>query len=151
MTKYATQKAAALAQRLADQQAENERQLAAILDEQEAHEKKLAGAMKSAGMARVAVVEDLLETFGIGPAEHQPRRNKRTGEVLTNKDGTVKMFNPDPDETQRMAQLAGAIEALLETSAAPAAEARTGGFAERRDAAPRVTGNMVHEAMGATA
>lgn len=150
MTKCTTRKAAALAQRLAEQQAENERQLAAILDEQEAHEKKLAGALKSAGMARVALVEDLLETFGIGPAEHQSRRNKRTGEVLTNKDGTVKMFNPDADETQRMARLAGAIEAVFEASAAPAAEARMSDFAELQDAAPRVTGDLVHKAMGAT-
>lgn len=113
MAKYTTQKAADLAQRLAAQQAENERKLAGILAEQAAHDKKVEGLLRTAGPARVAFVEDLLERLGIEPVPHEQRRNKRTGALLTNSNGTAKMFNPDPDETQRMLLLAQAIEALL--------------------------------------
>lgn len=118
MAKYTTQRAAELAQRLAEQQAENERNLAGILAEQEAYDKKIAGALKTAGLARVTFVEDLLEMFGIGPVPHEQRRNKRTGAPLVNSDGTAKMFNPDPDETQRMELLAQAVEELLEHAGA---------------------------------
>lgn len=115
-TTYTTKKAAELAKRLADQQAEHERNMAALQAEQEAHDKRLDEALKSAGPARVALVEDLLEKFGVEPAAQVKRRNKRTGEVITGKDGKPVMVDPDPDETERMARLADAIDAAVNGS-----------------------------------
>lgn len=118
MGKYTTQKASELAQRLVEQRAENDRKLAGILAEQAAHDKKMEGILNTSGLARVAFVEELLEALGINPVPHEQRRNKRTGAPLVNSDGTAKMFNPDPDEMQRMELLAQVIEGLMEQTGA---------------------------------
>lgn len=116
-TTYSTKKAAALAQRLAEQEAENARRLAAIQAEQEAHEAKLAKALAEAGPARVAFVEDLLDRLDIGPEPMAEQRHKRTGEVVTDRAGQPRMVDPDPHEEVRMARLAEALDVLLEGSA----------------------------------
>ncbi|PFG69107.1 hypothetical protein B0O41_3958 [Propionibacteriaceae bacterium ES.041] len=127
MTTYTTKKAEVLAERLAAQQAENERLLAAIQAEQEAHQQRLADALEKAGPARVALVEDLLEQFGIGPAEHAQQRNKRTGEVIRDKrTGRPKTVDPDPGETARMERLADAIADLRERASSAAAQPPAG-------------------------
>lgn len=126
MTTYTTKKAEALAQRLAAQQAENERLLAEIQAEQDAHQQRLADALEHAGPARVALVEDLLEQFGIGPVEHVQQRNKRTGEVIRDKrTGRPKTVDPDPGETARMQRLGDAIAALRERVGSVAAQSPT--------------------------
>lgn len=115
MAAYTTKKSEMLAQRLAAQREENERLLAEIQAEQEQHEQKLAAALEHAGPARVALVEDLLEQFGIAPAEPVQQRNKRTGEIIRDrKTGLPKTVDPDPDETFRMERLAAAIAELRE-------------------------------------
>ncbi|GAA1769039.1 hypothetical protein [Nostocoides vanveenii] len=117
MTTYTTKKAAALAQRLADQEAENRRLLAAIQAEQDAHDARLAKALADAGPARVALVEDLLDKLGIDSVPHEAQVHKRTGEVVTDKSGKPRMIDPDPHEEQRMQLLAEAIDRLIEGSA----------------------------------
>lgn len=116
-TKYTTKKAAELAARLAEKEAEHQRAIATLQAEQEAHETRLADALRKSGPARVALVEDLLEKFDITPVAHEKRRHKRTGEVITGKDGRPVMVDPDPDEMQRMALLADAIESAIATTA----------------------------------
>lgn len=123
MKTYTTSKAAELAERLAAQKAENDRRLAEIQAEQEAHDKKLAAALAKAGPARVALVEDLLEKFEIPAAELETQRNKRTGEIITDrKTGEPKLVDPDADETVRMQRLAAAIDKLVELAAATSAQ-----------------------------
>lgn len=118
MTTYTTSKAAELARRLAEKEAELERERDAIRAEQEAEDKVLDEALAKAGRARVALVEDLLDMFGIAPAAPEPRRNKRTGEILRDREGRPKTVDPDPDEALRMQRLRAAVEELV--AAAPA-------------------------------
>ncbi|WP_129314024.1 hypothetical protein [Rothia koreensis] len=117
MTTYTTSKAAELARRLAEKEAELQRERDAIRAEQEAEDKTIDDALARAGRARVALVEDLLDMFGIEPAAPEPRRNKRTGEILRDRDGRPKTVDPDPDEALRMQRLRAAIEELV--AAAP--------------------------------
>ncbi|WP_193072444.1 hypothetical protein [Brevibacterium sp. FME37] len=117
MTTYTTSKAAELARRLEEQEAENQRQLEAIRAEQAAHDKALDDALTTSGRARVALVEELLEQFGIDTVELEQRRNKRTGEViLDRKTGKPRTVDPDPDETMRMQRLKAAIDTAVKAS-----------------------------------
>lgn len=113
MTTYTTKRAATLAQRLAEQEAENQRRLAAIRAEQDAHDARMAKALADAGPARVAFVEDLLERLGIDPTPLETQRHKRSGEVLTDRHGQPRMTDPDPHEELRMQRLSEVLEQLL--------------------------------------
>lgn len=112
MTSYTTSKAAELAHRLAEKEAEKQQELDAIRAEQEAENAVLDNALEKAGRARVALVEDLLDMFDIEPAASEPRKNKRTGEILRDRDGAPKTTDPDPDETLRMQRLFAAINEI---------------------------------------
>lgn len=117
MTTYTISKAAELARRLEEQEAENQRQLEAIRAEQAAHDKALDDALTTSGRARVALVEELLEQFGIDTVELEQRRNKRTGEVILDRTtGKPKTIDPDPDETMRMQRLKAAIGTAVKAS-----------------------------------
>lgn len=117
MTTYTTSKAAELARRLAEQEAENRQRLEAIRAEQAAHDKAIDDALATSGLARVALVEELLEQFGITPVELEQRRNKRSGElILDRKTGKPRTVDPDPDETMRMKRLKVAIDTVVKAS-----------------------------------
>lgn len=85
--------------------------IAELIEEQEAlraeeaeHDKVVAEAIKRAGHARCAAVEELYEVLGI--AEQTTQR--------TAKDGTVTTVRSDRDETKRAALLVEAVLALVE-------------------------------------
>lgn len=126
MTTYTTSKAAELAHRLEQQEAENQRQLEAIRAEQAAHNKALEDALDTSGRARVALVEELLDQFSISPVELEQRRNKRTGEVILDRNtGKPRTVDPDPDGTVRMKRLKAAIDTAVESSKAVTQAAQT--------------------------
>lgn len=112
---YTSKKAKALAKRLAEEQADHERRMAKIAAEHQEEEKKIERALKTCGPARVALVEDLLERFGIKSTALKPRVNKRTGEPLVDKDGNPRMEDVDKDERLRMQRLFEAIEEAIDS------------------------------------
>lgn len=126
MYTYTTSKTAELARRLVEQEAENQRRLEAIRAEQAANDKALEDALATSGPARVALVEELLEQFGIDSVELEQRRNKRTGKpILDRQTGKPRMIDPDPNETMRMQRLKGAINKAVKASKTVAQPAQT--------------------------
>lgn len=98
------------------------RQLEAVEAERAVREEHLAEVLETAGPARVALVEDLLDHFGIEP-ERTPRISRKTKEQVKNKAGEPQFNYSDRDETRRMKRLLAAIEDLIERAGVTAADA----------------------------
>lgn len=82
------------------------KQIADLQAQQLAYERKIEDALKSAGYARCAVVEDLYELMGIEAS--QRKRKNRNGEII--------QVISDRDESDRTARLIEAVSALLSSS-----------------------------------
>ncbi|MEV4737578.1 MULTISPECIES: hypothetical protein [unclassified Microbacterium] len=82
------------------------KQIADLQAQQAAYERKVEEALKSAGYARCAVVEDLYELMGIEAS--QRKRKNRNGEII--------QVLSDRDESDRTARLIEAVSSLLNSS-----------------------------------
>lgn len=98
------------------------RQLEAVEAERAVREEHLAEVLETAGPARVALVEDLLDHFGIEPVR-TPRISRRTKKQVKNKAGEPQFNELDHDETKRMERLRAVIEDLIEHAGVTAADA----------------------------